>query len=149
MKFPFSRFLVPIHRGSSPCGIFPSSRFLVFLLSWQSLLITTTAFAQVVDIPDPNLRGCYHRGIGICLPTRPITQQEMLRLTELLAWQRDLANITGLQHATNLSNLHLTGTGIQDVTPLANLTKLTELDLAYNAIQSVEPLSGLTDIYTD
>ena len=141
MKYSLSRFLVfPLAR--SP--VFPSSRFLVLLVA-ATLLITTTAHAQVVEIPDPNLEGTIRETLN--LPdNQPVTQQEMLQLTELLAWQRDITDLTGLEHATNLENLHLWGNQITDLSPLANLTKLRDLDLAYNAVVSVEPIAELINL---
>ena len=124
--------------------VFPPSRLLVCLIV-AILLITQSVSAQVVEIPDPNLRATISEALELPSET-PITQQEMSQLTELWAWQRDVTNLTGLQHATNLEILHLWGNQIQDVTPLANLTKLRDLDLAYNAVESVEPLAGLINL---
>ena len=99
----------------------------------------------VVEVPDPNLRQAIRE--TLTLPDGgPLTQLEMLRLTNLEAGQRDITDLTGLQYATNLENLHLWGNQIQDITPLANLTKLTVLDLAYNAVVSVQPLAGLIQL---
>ena len=99
----------------------------------------------VVEVPDPNLRQAIREALS--LPDGgPLTQLEILRLTNLEAGQRDINNLTGLQYATNLENLYLWENQIQDVTPLANLTKLTELDLAYNAVVSVQPLAGLIQL---
>ena len=118
-------------------------RSLVFLVAIT--LFAPQASAQVVEIPDPNLEQAIRETLNIP-DNSPITQQEMLQLTELLAWQRDITNLTGLQHSTNLENLHLWSNQIQDVTPLANLTKLRNLDLAYNAVESVQPIAGLINL---
>ena len=99
----------------------------------------------VVEVPDPNLRQAIREALS--LPDEvPLTQLEMLRLTNLEAGQRNIADLIGLQYATNLENLRLWGNQIQDVTPLANLTKLTVLDLAYNAVVSVQPLARLINL---
>ena len=87
----------------------------------------------VVEVPDPNLRQAIRETLSL-LDGVPLTQLEMLRLTNLEAGQRDITDLTGLQYATNLENLHLWENQIQDVTPLANLTKLTVLDLAYKPL---------------
>ena len=99
----------------------------------------------VVEVPDPNLRQAIRETLSL-LDGVPLTQLEMLRLTRLAAWQRDITDLTGLQYATNLENLYLWENQIQDVTPLANLTKLRELNLAYNAVESVEPIAGLINL---
>ena len=99
----------------------------------------------VVEVADPNLRQAIREALS--LPDGvPLTQLKMLRLTELIAWQRDITDLTGLQYATNLENLYLWGNQIKDLTPLVNLTKLRELNLAYNAVESVEPLAGLIQL---
>ena len=75
MKFSLSRFLA-----------FPFSCLLVFLVT-AILFITTTAFAQVVEIPDPNLEGAIRDQLNLEFlalpPDEPITQQDMLQLTTL------------------------------------------------------------------
>ena len=102
----------------------------------------------VVEVPDPNLRQAIRETLAL-LDGVPLTQLEILRLTNLEAGQRDITDLTGLQYATNLEKLHLWENQIQDVTPLANLTKLTTLDLAYNAVVSVEPIDRIDTTYKD
>ncbi len=101
----------------------------------------------VVEVPDPNLRQAIRETLAL-LDGVPLTQLEMLRLTELRAWALDITDLTGLQYATNLERLALWGNQITDLSPLANLTKLRELNLAYNAVESVEPLAGLINLQT-
>ena len=144
MKFPFSRFLVPIHRGSSPCGIFPFSRLLAFLVA-AILFITTSAYAQVVDIPDPNLREAITEALELPANT-PITQQEMLKLTKLVANRKNITDLTGLKYAANLEVLNLVNNRFTDISPLTNLTNLTHLYLGDNALQTIEPLAGLINL---
>ena len=130
--------------GFSRLFVFLFSRFLVFAIT-SILLITQPVSAQVVDIPDPNLKQAIRETLQ--LPAgQPITQQEMLRLKRLEAWRRDINDLTGIQHAAHLEVLILWGNQIKDLTPLANLTKLRELGLAYNAVESVEPLAGLIQL---
>ena len=101
----------------------------------------------VVEVPDPNLRQAIREALSLTDGV-PLTQLEMLRLTELQASQRDITELTGLQYATNLENLHLSENQIQDLTPLANLTNLIHLDLFLNVVESVEPLAGLIQLRT-
>ncbi len=68
------------------------------------LLIITSAYAQVVDIPDPNLRGAIREALQ--LPDgQPITQQQMLQVRVLKATDKDISDLTGLEHATNLTQV--------------------------------------------
>ena len=125
---------------------FWTSRFPVFLVA-ATLLITTTAFTQVVEIHDPNLRQVITEALE--LPDgQPITQQGLLTLTSLDGRGRNIKGLTGLENATNLINLYLGGNQIQDITPIANLTKLRYLDLSFNAISDVEPLESLIQLQT-
>ena len=101
----------------------------------------------VVEVPDSNLRQAIREALS--LPDEiPLTQLEMLRLQRLKAWQLDITDLTGLQHAANVEYLILWGNQITDLSPLANLTKLTELNLAYNPVESVEPIAGLINLQT-
>ena len=133
MNFWFSRVLA-----------FPSFRFLVFLVA-ATLLITTTAFAQEVKIPDPNLREAIREELN--LPDEiPITQVEMLRLQNLPAWGRDIKDLTGLQYATSLGYLDLCVNQIENLQPLEGLIHLTQLSLCGNQISDISPLANLTNL---
>ena len=131
--FPPSRFLV-----------FPFSRFLILAVV-ATLLITTTAFAQEVDIPDPNLKQVIRETLQ--LPDgQPITQQDMLNLTRLDGRQTNITDLTGLKHATNLTDLYLVVNAIENLEPLAGLIRLQTLDLSDNQIVDITPLANLTNL---
>ena len=133
MNFWFSRVLA-----------FPSFRFLVFLVA-ATLLITTTAFAQEVKIPDADLERAIRETLNIPA-TSPITQQAMLQLTDLALLDSSIADLTGLKYATNLEVLNLVNNRITDISPLTNLTNLTHLYLGDNALETIEPLAGLINL---
>ena len=111
----------------------------------------------VVNIPDANLRAAINwqlaRRLGTTrADTAAITGAEMRALTYLITSAgnsmpagRKIRDLTGLEHATNLTQLWLhRHEQISDVTPLAGLTKLRELLLYGNPISDVTPLAGLT-----
>ena len=79
-----------------------------------------------------------------------IPEAALAKLTELYSSSRHLSvkitNLTGLEHATQLTNLKLSYNDISDVTPLAQLSQLTELNLSYNNISDVTPLLGLKSL---
>ena len=125
---------------------FPSSRLLVVTVA-ATLLITQSVSAQVVEIPDPNLKQVIRETLQLS-EDQPITQQGLLTLTSLDGRGRNIKDLTGLENATNLINLYLGGNQIQDITPIANLTKLRYLDLSFNAISDVEPLESLIQLQT-
>ena len=137
MKLSLPRFLV-----------FPSSRLLVFLVP-AILLITTTAHAQVVEIPDPNLEKAIRDQLNSEHPIpsdEPITQQDMLKLTRLDGRQKNITNLTGLEYATNLTDLYLVVNAIENLEPLAGLMRLQTLDLSDNQIVDITPLANLTNL---
>ena len=103
------------------------------------------ASAQIVEIPDPNLRQAIREALA--LPDEiPITEPEMLRLTGFAAEVAQVENITGLEYALNLKRLYLRDNPIKDLTPLANLTQLELLHLPGVLIQDLTFLSNLTQL---
>ena len=107
------------------------------------LLITTNIFAQVVEIPDPNLRGAIREALQ--LPDNlPVTQQDMLELTKLSASQSSITDLTGLEHAIYLKYLGLCGNQIHNLQPLSGLIRLEHLALCLNQIEDISPLAKLT-----
>ena len=70
----------------------------------------------------------------------------MANLTELIAGNSSIANITGLEHATNLAKLDLRSNSINNITALSGLTQLTDLWLAFNSITDISSLSNLTNL---
>ena len=144
---------------------FPFFRFLI--LSTVATLFIPQVSAQVVEIPDPNIKKALREELQLSENT-PITQQVMLRLTYLDAVDREISDLTGIEYATNLDYLNvgqnqisdirpvaglinLTGLAVwsnqvSDLTPIANLTNLLRLSLSDNAIENLEPLAGLTQL---
>ncbi len=120
-------------------------------LTLLTLTLLLTALAQLtappvqaeVSISDGNLANAIRETLG--LPTDAvITADAMRELTELEASGKEIADLTGLEHAVNLTSLYLGGnTGVSDVSPLAALTRLTSLSLGNTAVSDVSPLLGL------
>ncbi len=112
----------------------------IILIYWCS-----TVSAQVVDIPDPNLEKAIREALE--LPDEiPITQQEMSRLTKLEAVEKGITNLTGLEHAPNLTSLLLYRNPIVAISPLAHLTKLKGVNLWGCRIVDLSPLRNLTNL---
>ncbi len=121
-------------------------RFTLFLLICLSIRLTATA--QTVDIPDPTLRGYIERVLGKAVGT-PITVAEMATLTSIAIQEqeRGVSDMTGLDHAINLTELHLYDShSISDISPIAGLTNLTSLGLGSNPISDISPIAGLTNL---
>ncbi len=114
--------------------------------------------SEPVLIPDANLAALIRKTLG--LPsTSPITKLDMLGLGELHFYEDDrnhfglrpppgkeITDLTGLQHATNLESLLLNDHRIVDLTPLAELTQLKGIAIERNRISDISPLAGLTQL---
>ena len=116
--------------------------FYFFLL--MCVIVPLSAAAQVVDIPDPNLRAAIAEQLGKASGSI-ITTADMANLTSLETRQ-GVRDLTGLESATNLTRL-VTNGPISDLSPLAGLTQLNYLKLhnAYN-ISDLSLLAGLTNL---
>ena len=123
--------------------------------------VITVAEPEVVDPPvvvdpgdapdgnlirDPNLAAAVREELGLTADT-PLTAAVLLNLQKLDARERGIADLTGLEYATNLTSLNLNDNQkISDISPLANLTKLTQLHLGYNQLSDISPLANLTKL---
>ena len=71
----------------------------------------------------------------------------MLRLKRLRVESPDLKDLTGLEHAINLTDLSLGTVGIvSDLTPISTLITLRNLNLGGNQISDIRPLAGLINL---
>ena len=120
---------------------FSAKAFLLITIFFIAQLVS----AQVVEIPDPNLGKAIRKALEL-LDGTPITQKEMLRLKRLSAWDSEITDLTGLEHATFLMDLGLCGNQIQDLRPLAGLVQLEGLSLCGNPISDISPLANLINL---
>ena len=81
-----------------------------------------------VWMPDAALRAVIRGELGL-LPEVPFTKEKMLRLDYLYAHDKGIFDITGLEFATNLRELHLSKNPITDLRPLVNLMSLESLHI--------------------
>ena len=134
-----------------------SFRNIVFALDFPESFIPPTVITPpvaipgaVVHIPDPNLRAAIAEALGKS-PNVPITVGEMERLKKLEAWDRNIHDLTGLQFATNLTDLYLAdwgkeGNQVSDLSPIAGLIELDTLMLNDNPVSDLSPLKGLKNL---
>ena len=108
----------------------------IALCNWSGV-----ASAQIVEIPDPNLKRAIQETLDMA---NDITVADMLQLTELEVRQKQIADLTGLEYATNLIGITLPYNEISDLTPLARLMRLEYLWLWGNPISDLFPLMNLT-----
>ncbi len=100
-----------------------------------------------VNIPDDNLKDALQ--IALSLETDdPIFPEDMLNLQTFEASNpvdgEEIVTLTGLETATNLTRLNLSGNEISSISLVSKLTRLTDLNLSGNQISSISSLSGLT-----
>jgi hypothetical protein len=129
--------------------------FSFILLMYLTLPLLATA--QVVNITDPNLRAKIEETLGKASGA-PITVDEMAGLTRLEARNANITDLTGLEHATNLTELLLkreyvqevgrwiNSSSVSDLSPLVGLTNLTVLWLEDTSISDISPVTGLTNL---
>ncbi len=114
-----------------------------------------STFSTEVRILDDSLRVAVTQGLwdlsaagklDIPAGTNPLTTANLAKLETLSAGGKGISDLTGLEHATNLTELYLSSNSIEDVTPLADLDKLEILYLAENQITDVSSLAGLNKL---
>ena len=108
--------------------------------------------AQVVTIPDANLAVAIREALNLG-PGIPITTHAMLTLTGLDAYNREIKDLTGLEHAHNLRSLDIgawevngewvNSNVITDLSPLSDLINLVRLSLGKNYIWTLDFLREL------
>ncbi len=97
-----------------------------------------------INIPDANLEAKIRAALS--KPTGDISCTDMESLTFLKARNASITDLTGLEYATNLTNLTIYKSNISDISPIANLTSLTRLNLSENNISDISPVANLTDL---
>ena len=124
----------------------------------RPVIFTITAINanSTVTIPDTNLRAKIAETLGKS-PNAPLTAGNMMALTKLNAPNANIRNLTGLEHAHNLRELHLGGeyvdgkgnvnsNTIRDFSPILGLTQLINLNLTAASLTDVSFLSELTQL---
>ena len=98
-----------------------------------------------VTFTDSNLETAVRTALRMTA-NETITEDAMLNLFFLEAYDRRIVSIQGLEHATNMIALDLGKNAIVDISPLSGLTQLQILFLDDNEIVDVSPLAGLTQL---
>ena len=130
-----------------------SFKDILFALDFPELVDKTPVVPEpdrlpgaLVHIPDTNLRAAIAEALGKS-PNAPITVEEMEGLGRLDVESRGIQDLTGLQFAKNLSELHLHDNQVSDLSPLAGLINLRYLRLDNNlTVSNLSPLKGLENL---
>ena len=115
------------------------------VISAALMMLGRLICAQPVHMPDSNLFTVIHNALNLPKES-PVTREAMRQLTHLYIYQEEIANLTGLEYATELRRLDVAGNDVVDIGPLRNLTQLTKLNLGWNRIRDVSPLANLTQL---
>ncbi|WP_185561955.1 leucine-rich repeat domain-containing protein, partial [Listeria innocua] len=134
----------------------------------QGRLITSPTAINVV-FPDAKLAEVIRVKLGKASVSNTVTQNDLNSILTLSANGKGIANISGMEHLinltdlqlrsnhqisdistlsglTNLISLQLEGNQLGDISALSGLTNLTRLHLDYNQISDISALSGLTNL---
>ena len=132
---------------------------------WSEIAEGTTHLVPPprVEFVDPTLATAVRKALGLDtqgghIELLQIPEAELPKLTALQYSSSDernppnfrskIVNLTGLEHATQLTTFSLQENNISDLTPLAQLTQLTKLYLSENNISDLTPLAQLTQLTT-
>ena len=98
-------------------------------------------------IPDSALESAIRDELG--KPTGNLTSSDMATLTSLTATSLNIADLTGLEAAVNLTFLDLGFNQISNLSPLSGLTQLGQLWLENNLITDIGVLAVLVNLRDD
>jgi hypothetical protein len=109
-------------------------------------IVAPVSADESVTILSDQLHGCLNRALGVDTWMAPITADQLATLTHVdcSAWA-GIDDLTGLEHATELEYLDVSGNSVDDLAPLAGLDHLSYLDISD---QEIEALGGLADLTT-
>ncbi len=124
-------------------------KILVFLVVclFSTMIPVSSAVGEgddVVNFPDPRLEAAVRSAID--KPEGDILASEVAGLETLIAREKGISDITGLEYFVSLRTLTLHRNLITDIAPLAELTSLRTLKIHYNRISDLTPLAGLTNL---
>jgi Leucine-rich repeat (LRR) protein len=113
------------------------------LSTMASVLITVVA-QQNVTIPDVNLRAAVRAAIG--KPSGALNNIDLLSLNQLTANFAGIADLTGLEWASNLTSLSLAGNSVSNLARIQNLPSLRTLTLDSNPLSNLSQLAIMTNL---
>ncbi|WP_150275832.1 stalk domain-containing protein [Paenibacillus tepidiphilus] len=74
----------------------------------------------------------------------PVTQSDMKSLTVVKLSDRGIKSLQGLEYASNITELDVSGNEIEDIGPLKPLANMKFLDIGDNQISDLRGLEGMT-----
>ena len=100
-----------------------------------------------IAVPDPVLRALIAQTVAENWTSvdSPITAETIARLKALRGVGTGIADLTGLETATNLEQAYLGDNLVTDLNPLSDLPVLSGVDLSNNRLSDISPLVDNTD----
>ena len=119
-----------------------SKRHTGWMLAIVCALSATSVTAADIKIPDKNLEKVLLK----VLRADKITDENLLKVSVLHADGKDIADLTGLEHCSNVLEVRLARNKIKSVEPLGKCLKLQSVDLTDNQISDIKPLAKLVKL---
>jgi len=116
----------------------------IIILSLLAMMLSISCGDSGKDFADPNLEAAVREAIQ--KPTGDIQSDDLKGLGALVAGSKEISDLKGLEHCSDLTILQLTLNEINDLSPLSELENLERLMLAYNKVSDVSPLSSLASL---
>ena len=98
-----------------------------------------------VNVPDPNLRQLLMDEYNFD-GNEMISEYDMFNIEDLETDFTEISDLTGLEYAINLTELHMNNTHITDFSPLANLNKLRSISIANYQVEGEEDFSAFANL---
>ena len=104
-----------------------------------------TPETDTVHIPDAGLAAAIRKHFDY--PSKKqITSFDMARLSYLNAYDREITDLTGLEHAATMEFLNINNNQIQDLTPILALPQLRKIYISDNPFIDLTQVSELTQL---
>jgi hypothetical protein len=113
-------------------------------LSTAASVLITVVTQQNVSVPDANLRAAVRGAIG--KPSGTLNNIDLLKLNQLTANFAGIADLTGLEWASNLTSLSLAGNSVSNLAKIQNLPSLRTLTLDSNPLSNLSQLGTMTNL---
>ena len=101
---------------------------------------------KTVSFPDKHLEASIREELGLSSRS-PITNMDMYGVSKLVAIDRGITDLTGIENAIHIRELNLLYNKISDITPLSKLTNLRDLTISGNQVRDIRPLKDLNNIF--
>ncbi len=73
---------------------------------------------------------------------KKITEQDMINLIDIDAYNCEIESLSGLEKATNLKVVYLSRNYIKDITPILNLTNIESIELSQNMLTDISCIAN-------